>query len=95
MEHSVLAKLSKLQRSLDPLDIEGLSTIVTRRPTDEYPNESLPVVDVHEVRIGADPNLGEWRKFLDTHFNRELHDKSSLRNLQRLFDHYPCRPMKT
>ena len=76
MEHPVLAKLSELQRSLDPLDIEGLSTLVTGRPTDEYPNKSLPIVDAPEICIGADPNLSEWRRFLDAHFNRELHGKS-------------------
>ena len=74
MEHPVLAKLSELQRSLDPLDIEGLSTFVTGKPTGEYPNAPLPIVDSPEVREGVDPSLSEWRRFLDTHhlkFNKK------------------------
>jgi len=69
MEHPVLAKLSELQRSLDPLDIEGLSTLVTGRSAGEYPNEPLPIVNSPEVREGVDPSLSEWRTFLDAHFH--------------------------
>lgn len=77
MEHPVLAKLSELQRSLDPLDIEGLSTLVTGKPTGGYPNEPLPIVDAPEVDAGVDPSLGEWRRFLDTYFRLGLNDGSS------------------
>lgn len=68
MENPVLAKLSELQRTLDPLDIEGLSALVTGKPSAKYPDEPLPIVDAPEVRVGTDPSLDEWRRFLDTHF---------------------------
>jgi len=77
MEHPVLAKLSELQRSLDPLDIEGLSTLVTGKPAGEYPNEPLPIVDSSEVREGADPSFDEWRRFLDTHFHLKFSENPS------------------
>ena len=77
MEHPVLAKLSELQRSLDPLDIEGLSTLVTGKPACEYPNEPLPIVDSPEVREGVDPSFSEWRRFLDTHFHLKFNEKPS------------------
>lgn len=75
MEHPVLAKLSELQRSLDPLDIEGLSTLVTGNPAGEYPNESLPIVDSPEVLEGVDPSFTEWRRFLDTHFHLKFNEE--------------------
>jgi len=77
IEHPVLAKLSELQRSLDLLDIEGLSALVTGKPTGEYPNEPLPIVDAPDVRAGMDPSLNEWRRFLDTHFHLKLNEKYS------------------
>ena len=77
MEHPVLAKLSETQRSLDSLEIEGLSTLITRKSATEYPNESLPIVDAPEVQGGEDPTLDEWRKFLDAHFHRKFKDGSS------------------
>ena len=76
-EHPVLAKLSELQRTLDPLDIEGLSALVTGKPAGEYPNEPLPIVDSSEVREGMDPSFNEWRRFLDTHFHLKFNDKPS------------------
>ena len=75
MEHPVLAKLSELQRSLDQLDIEGLSTLVTGKTAHEYPNEPLPIVDAPEVHAGMDPSLSEWGRLLDTHFYLKLNDK--------------------
>ena len=77
MEHPVLAKLSELQRSLDPLDIEGLSTLVTGKPAGEYPNESLPIVESSEVHEGADPSFSERRRFLDIHFHLKFNEKPS------------------
>jgi len=77
MEHAVLAKLSGIQRSLDQLDIEGLSTLITGKPAGEYPNEPLPIVDSAEVCEEVDPCLSEWRRFLDTHFHLKLNDKPS------------------
>ena len=67
----MLAKLSELQRFLDPLDIEGLSTLVTGRSADEYPNESLPLLNASDVQA-EDPTLDEWRKFLDAYFHHRL-----------------------
>jgi len=72
MDHPVLAKLSELQRSLDSLDIEGLSALVTGKPASEYPNESLPLLDAPEVQADEDPTLDEWRKFLDAHFHHKF-----------------------
>ena len=77
MEQPVLAKLSELQRALDPLDIEGLSSLVTGKPSVEYPNEPLPIVDAPEVCAGMEPSLDEWRRFLDIHFHLKLDEKSS------------------
>jgi inositol-pentakisphosphate 2-kinase len=70
-DHPVLAKLSELQRTLDPLDIEGLSALITGRSTAEYPNESLLLLDAPDVQA-EDPTLDEWRKFLDAHFHHKL-----------------------
>ena len=73
-DHPVLTKLSETQRSLDPLDIEGLSTLITGRSTAEYPNEPLPIIDAPEVQGGEDPTLEEWRRFLDAHSHHKLKD---------------------
>jgi len=72
MDHPVLAKLSELQRSLDSLDIEGLSALVTGKSATEYPNEPLPLVDAPEVLAEENPTLEEWRKFLDAHFHHKF-----------------------
>jgi len=77
MEHPVLAKISELQRALDPLDIEGLSSLVTGKPSVEYPNEQLAIVDAPEVCAGMEPSLDERRRFLDIHFHLKLDKKSS------------------
>ena len=74
MDHPVLAKLSEAQRGLDPLDIEGLSALVAGKPSPEYPNESLPLLDASEVMAGGDPTLDEWRRFLNAHFHHKLKD---------------------
>ena len=74
MDHPVLAKLSELQGSLDPLDIEGLSAIVTGKSAPEYPNESLPLLDAPEIQVEEDPTLNEWRRFLDAHFHHKFKD---------------------
>ena len=72
MDHPVLAKLSEIQRSLDPLDIEGLSALIAGQPAAEYPNQSLPLLGAPEVLVGEDPTLDEWRRFLDAHFHHKL-----------------------
>jgi len=77
MDHPVLAKLSELQGSLDPLDIEGLSTLVTGKSATGYPTELLPLLDAPEVQAGEDPTLDEWRRFLDAHFHHKLKDGPS------------------
>jgi inositol-pentakisphosphate 2-kinase len=74
MDHPVLAKLSELQRSLDPLDIEGLSALVTGKPATEYPNESLPFLDAPEVQAPEEPTLNEWRRFIDAYFHHKFGD---------------------
>ena len=70
----MLAKLSELQETLDPLDIEGLSAFITGKSATQYPNELLPLLDAPEVQVGRDPNLDEWRRFLDVHFHHKLED---------------------
>jgi len=72
----VLAKLSELQASLDPLDIEGLSALITEKSATGYPNESLPLLDAPEVQA-EDPTLDEWRRFLDAHGHHKLNDDLS------------------
>jgi len=72
MDHPVLAKLSELQRSLDSLDIEGLSALVTGKSATEYPNEPLPLLDAPEAQVEEDPTLDEWRRFLDAHFHHKF-----------------------
>ena len=74
MDHPVLAKLSELQRSLDSLDIEGLSTLVTGKSAAEHPNESLPLINALEVQTDDNPTLEEWRRFLDVHVHHKLKD---------------------
>ena len=76
-DHPVLTKISETQRSLDPLDIEGLSTLVAGKSAAEYPNEPLPIVDAPEVQGGEDPTLEEWRRFLDAHSHHKLKDDPS------------------
>ena len=76
-DHPVLTKLSETQRSLDPLDIEGLSMLVTGKSAAEYPNQTLPIVDAPEVQGGEDPTLEEWRRFLDAHSHHKLKDDPS------------------
>jgi len=77
MDHPVLAKLSELQRTLDPLDIEGLSALVTGKSATEYPNELLPFLDASEVQAGGDPTLDEWRRFLNAHSHHKPEDGPS------------------
>jgi inositol-pentakisphosphate 2-kinase len=72
MDHPVLAKLSEIQRSLDPLDIEGLSALVTGNPAPEYPNEPLPLLNAPEIQAWEDPTLDEWRRFLDAYIHNKL-----------------------
>lgn len=74
MDHPVLARLSEIQRALDPLDIEGLSALVTGKSAAKYPNELLPLLDAPEILAGEDPTLDEWRKFLNAHFHHEPKD---------------------
>ena len=81
-----MAKLSELQRSLDPLDIEGLSALVTGSSAAEYPNESLPILDAPDVQA-EDPTLDEWRKFLDAHFHHKLDGDLSAPTTFKPFTH--------
>lgn len=74
MDHPVLAKLSEIQRGLDPLDIEGLSALVAGHSAAKYPNESLPLLNAPEVLAAEDPTLDEWGRFLDAHFHHKLKD---------------------
>lgn len=60
LSHRVLSTLSNIQRSFDPLDIEGLSKLCTGSSTSEYPNKPLPLPTSLK-----DPTLKEWRSFLD------------------------------
>ena len=87
MDHPVLAKLSELQRFLDSLDIEGLSTLVTGRSATEYPNESLPFLDAPEFQVEQDPTLDEWRRFLDVHFHHKLENGLASPTNFRTFTH--------
>jgi inositol-pentakisphosphate 2-kinase len=77
VDHPVLAKLSELQGSLDPLDVEGLSALITEKSATGYPNESLPLLDAPEVQAEEDPTLDEWRRFLDAYFHRKFGDDIS------------------
>ena len=77
MDHPVLARLSEIQRSLDSLDIEGLSKLVTGKSAPQYPNELLPLLNAQEVREGVDPTLDEWSSFLDVHSSHEPKDDPS------------------
>ena len=72
MDHPVLAKLSQTQRALDPLDIEGLSTLVSGEAAANYPNQPLPLLHAPEDLAGEDPTLDEWRKFLNAHFHHKF-----------------------
>ena len=87
MDHPVLAKLSELQGSLDQLDIEGLSALVTGQSTAGYPNESLPLVDAPEVQAEENPTVDEWRRFLDAHFHHKLKEGLSTPTNFKAFTH--------
>ena len=76
-DHLALTKLSEIQRSLGPLDIEGLSALATGKSSAMYPNEPLPVVDAPEVQGGEDPTLDEWRKSLDASHHKLKDNLSS------------------
>lgn len=86
VDHPVLTKLSELQGSLDPLDIEGLSALVTGKSATEYPNEPLPLLDASEVQV-EDPTLDEWKRFLDAHFHHKLEGDFSTTANFRAFAH--------
>lgn len=59
----VLSTLSSLQRSLDPLDIEGLSKLCTDTPITDYPRSPLPLPI--SGPLVSNPTLSEWSSFLD------------------------------
>lgn len=63
LSHPVLSTLSKLQRSLDPLDIEGLSKLCADSPISDYPHSPLPLPTAG--LLVSDPTLSEWSSFLD------------------------------
>ena len=75
MDHLVPAKLSEIQRALDPLDIEGLSSLVTGKSAVKYPNESLPLLDAPEILAGEDPTLDEWRRFMNARSHHKPKDE--------------------
>lgn len=63
LETPVLYTLSNLQRTLDPLDIEGLSTLWTN----SYPQFVSSAV----LGTGAqEPTLEEWTRFIDEYLSR-------------------------
>jgi inositol-pentakisphosphate 2-kinase len=81
IEHPVLRTLSDLQRTLDPLDIEGLSRLCSDSQIDNYPLTPLPLPTGSTI---ADPDLKEWSSFLDfvsqdTLLNHIHPDKSNQR----------------
>ncbi|KAF9644104.1 hypothetical protein BDM02DRAFT_3157274 [Thelephora ganbajun] len=86
MDHPALPKLSELQGSLDSLDIEGLSALVTGKTATEYPNEPLPLLDMPEVQT-EDPTLDEWRRFLNAYFHHKPDDGLTAPTDFRAFTH--------
>ncbi|EED81325.1 predicted protein [Postia placenta Mad-698-R] len=63
LETSVLYTLSNLQRTLDPLDIEGLSTLWTN----SYPQFVSSSVFGTSAQ---EPTLEEWTRFIDEYLSR-------------------------
>jgi len=67
---STLITISKLQRNLDTLDIEGLSKLGWKTKLhDQSAHESIPttLLDVSSTHHSAqDPSISDWVRFLDT-----------------------------
>ena len=93
LDTSLLRLLSNLQRTLDPLDIEGLSLLWHRAyalaspgvpVSTQSPDEDEPPAPPLGQGL-ADPTLHEWQKFLDIYLakNYQLdHDHPDIANLR-------------
>ncbi|KAG9050651.1 Inositol-pentakisphosphate 2-kinase [Tulasnella sp. UAMH 9824] len=72
LDTPVLATLAKLQRTLDPLDIEGLSKLWKTDPNTQTPSSAAVGVGSREVK------LAEWETFLDEYFTEMKKPKEDL-----------------
>ena len=93
LESSLLRILSNLQRTLDPLDIEGLSLLWSRAYASQEPGVALethsPDGDAPSAPpLGSglsDPTVDGWKQFLEIYLakNSEMdHDHPDIANLQ-------------
>ncbi|GJE89480.1 inositol-pentakisphosphate 2-kinase [Phanerochaete sordida] len=75
-ETSVLRLLANLQRTLDPLDIEGLALLWSRAYASQEPGIALQTQspddgapDASPLGAGlSDPTIDDWKEFLDVYF---------------------------
>lgn len=72
LDTPVLATLAKLQRTLDPLDIEGLSKLWKTDPNPQTPSSAAVGVGSREVK------LAEWETFLSEYFTEMKKPKEDL-----------------
>jgi hypothetical protein len=70
--YPVLAKLSELRQSPDPLDIEGSSALATGNPAEEYRNNPP------EVQAGKHPALDEWERFWGAYFHHKTRERFTM-----------------
>jgi len=86
----VLHTLCKLQRTLDPLDIEGLSRLWALSPS-QTPVEISSAIDAsaeHLPPLGSnsvDPSIADWTRFVDEYLTSHAsldHTKPQVSNLR-------------
>jgi inositol-pentakisphosphate 2-kinase len=93
LDTSVLRLLSNLQRTLDPLDIEGLSLLWSRAQataspgvalSSQLPDDGAPPAPPLGEGLQA-PTIDEWQKFLDIYLAKNFqmdHDHPDVANLR-------------
>ncbi|KAL0946824.1 hypothetical protein HGRIS_012993 [Hohenbuehelia grisea] len=93
VETPVLATLSKLQRTLDVLDIEGLSalwhrTLLSYTDTHAGPDDDevplSPVGQSSPLFSSPDPTMKEWAEFLDTYLSHHAMTEPDMEDKQRM-----------
>lgn len=72
LDTPVLGTLAKLQRTLDPLDIEGLSKLWKTDPNPQTPSSAAVGVGSREVK------LAEWETFLEEYLRETQRSKEDL-----------------
>lgn len=92
LQAPVLHILSKLQRNLDVLDIEGLSDLWRRTESTAAISKDVPSIPPPPTPIGGispffnflEPGIPDWTKFLDDYLSAEVQPDPSVASVQNL-----------